>query len=138
MNHVEYLNKNVLCTVAPSSIHGVGIFAIQDIKKGQELCNYTEGIITFDSEEDINKLIPEVKEIVLQRTTFEVGKPLTIISPNREQYLQAYMNHSNSANSDGIKALRDIKKGEEVTEDYRTLSVDMHPISKNFYHEIIR
>jgi len=33
------------------------------------------------------------------------------------------MNHSSDANSDGHIALRDIKKGEEITENYNRLGI---------------
>lgn len=41
------------------------------------------------------------------------------------------MNHSNNPNSNGWQAIRDIKDGEEITEDYR--HPDMKEISKKHF-----
>jgi hypothetical protein len=41
------------------------------------------------------------------------------------------MNHSEDANSDGEFALRDIKKGEEVTENFKKLVDQMHYASQD-------
>jgi SET domain-containing protein len=38
------------------------------------------------------------------------------------------MNHSDTPNTDGIYALRDISAGEELTEDYKTMG-DWHPLT---------
>lgn len=37
---VNYINQTTVCTIAPSSLGGVGVFAIKDIKAGDE--------VTFD------------------------------------------------------------------------------------------
>ena len=47
--------------------------------------------------------------------------------PN-EVWLVSFMNHSDTPNSNGETALRDIAEGEEVTEDYRVL-----PNAKDIY-----
>lgn len=119
----DYLNRTIWCKVAPSPIHGVGVFAVRDILKGQQLTDYYGGVFPFYtlSREEFKELIPEVSELVSQRTIFRDELPLTFMSPNSNQIMQTFMNHSDDANSDGKFALRDIKKGEEVTENYHKL-----------------
>lgn len=41
MNGAFYLNKTVWCKLGPSKIHGVGVFAIRDILKGQKLTDFS-------------------------------------------------------------------------------------------------
>lgn len=116
-NAIELLNEVVKIKLAPSPIHGVGVFAMRDIKKGEKL--YTDIIPhQFDIPyKDLNKLDSEIKEIILGHfPLITVGShfmyPVTKMS--------AYLNHSYSPNYDAKKdkALYKIKKGEEITENY--------------------
>ncbi len=119
----EYLNETVFCKLAPSPIDGIGVFAIRDIPKGQQLtdCYGTNPHPFPYTVENFDGLVPEVAELIKQRTEFRPDKPLTFLSPNYFQIFQAYMNNSDTPNSDGRVALRDIKKGEEITENYKSL-----------------
>ena len=113
----EVLNFSVWATIAPSKIHGVGIFAIRDIKKGQKLHlqeRTREWIRT-----DLNKVEPEIKKIIQQRFPTE-RDGLPYLSPNADAYLISFINHSDSNNYDKYTdtALSDITKGQEITEDY--------------------
>jgi SET domain-containing protein len=121
---VEYLNNTVYCTLKPSRIHGIGVFAIRHIPKGTELTDYT--VNTLDSirvfemqEEEFLQILPEIRNLILDRTLF--ASTIRFISPNADAILRSFMNHSATPNSDGIVALRDIEAGEEVTEDFHSL-----------------
>lgn len=131
LNPVEYLNSTVLAKIAPSPIHGVGVFAIQDIKEGQLICNQQFLWFTL-SPSEFEQLVPEVQELILQRTLFKKSNPIHFATPNQQQVMQAFMNHSSSANSDGKIALRDIKKGEEITEDFTRIAPHMNELSMQF------
>ena len=115
------LNRTVKCTLALSKIHGIGVFAIRDIKRGEKLYCIIESperkwyTVLY---KDFDKLIPEVKDLILQRWPAVVnGSPF--LSPN-EVYPSLFMNHSEDPNYRSLDdtALRDIYVGEEVTEDY--------------------
>lgn len=68
--------------------------------------------------------------MILDRFFYEATDTLfTFYSPNSDQFLQAFMNHSDKPNSDGHEAIRDIKAGEEVTEDFTTLTRLPHPLN---------
>lgn len=112
---IDYLNETVLATLKPSPIHGIGVFAIQDIKAGESFVRNTSTFFDIRAKElDELGLNPEIKKIILQRHQ-ELG---LFQSPNCDQNLQAYMNHSPNPNSTGTHAIRDIKTGEEITENY--------------------
>lgn len=118
MDIVKRLNEEVKCTIAPSEIHGVGVFAIRDIKEGERLnCWPEKGFqIHLDS---LDGLLPEVRALILQRWPIAIeGKPF--LHPNDDARLLSFMNHSNMPNYNPYLDLstRDIKKGEEITEDY--------------------
>ena len=110
------LNNTVWCKLAPSPIHGIGVFAIRNIKKGQKLyCQSNRKTFINLNEE----LLPEIEEIVRQRWPLAFEGDL-FLSPNDDARLISFMNHSNDPNYDKYNdvALRDITKGEEITEDY--------------------
>ena len=142
---IEYLNRTVWCKLGPSPIHGIGVFAIRDIPKGQELTDYFledslknrryDPLIIFV--EEFALILPEIQNLILDRLTLSKSTNRQFIqfqSPNRDQLLQAFMNHSDNPNSTGEFALRDIKKGEEITEDFRSLATELHPLSKQHYN----
>lgn len=122
------LNATVKCKLAPSKIHGIGVFAIRDIQKGERLYVRPDASqspelrvwykVPFGS---FGKLFPEVRELILDRWPSVVNGGL-FTSPN-EQWPVLWMNHSDDPNyeSKTDSALRDIRKGEEITEDYRTM-----------------
>lgn len=140
--NAKYLNETVWCRVGASAIHGVGVIAIRDIKKGTKLTDYTvfdfidrkEMPSFFMDEKEFMKIRPEIRSLILDRMFFhedynKIG--FEFISPNHDQILQSFMNHSSDPNSDGEYALRDIKAGEEVTEDFdAVVEHRMHPINK--------
>lgn len=114
------LNTMVKCRIAPSDIHGVGVFAIRDIEKGQKLYSDIVPSVFTIPYSSFGKLFPEVKELLLERFPHVVNGSAFVWPDTR---LQAYMNHSDDPNYDAINdvTLKQIKTGEEVTEDYRKI-----------------
>ena len=119
------LDMTVKCKIASSSIHGVGVFAIRNILKGERLYVKPDAPtprkwynVPYSS---FGKLFPEVRELILERWPAVINGSL-FLSPNECWPLQ-WMNHSDEPNYDlrNDSALRDIKKGEEITEDYRLM-----------------
>jgi len=117
---VNLLNEVVKIKLAPSEIHGVGVFALRDIKKGEKL--YTDIIPhQFDLPYEMFKgLEPEIAQIILGHFPL-ITKGSHFMYPVTK--MSAYLNHSDEPNYDSKddKALRNIKKGEEITEDYRLI-----------------
>src|SRR3990167_2548635 len=120
------LSSTVKCKLAPSNIHGIGVFAIRDIKKGEKLyvqpalwTRPTWFTLTLAALEEIP---PEVREIIMGRWP-QVVNGRYFMSPNFDQRLLAFMNHSDIPNYDEKEdtALRDIKAGEEIFENYKNM-----------------
>lgn len=131
-DQIVLLNDIVCIKLAPSSINGIGVFAMRDIKKGEKL--YTDSIPhQFDLPYiKFNKLNKEIREILL-------GHFPLILSGSHFMYpvtkFSAYLNHSDNPNYDAKEdiALKAIKKGDEVTEDYRKIEgyKDVFPFLAN-------
>lgn len=117
MTLAERLNNEIWCKLAPSSIHGIGVFAIRDIPKGTEIfAQSTGGVYLKDPLDDV---LPEIKALILQRWPL-AEQGYAYLSPNDDARLLSFMNHSKEPNYDPVIdcVLRDITAGEEITEDY--------------------
>lgn len=128
------LNNTVWCTLAPSPIHGVGVFAIRPIPKGTEYTDHTnetlDAIETYElTPDEFATIDPAIQRLILDRTIF-TEHLLRFTSPNTDAVLRSFMNHSDTPNTDGIRTLRDILPGEELTEDFRTLADTPHKLTK--------
>jgi len=117
---IVLLNDIVKVRLAPSPIHGVGVFAMRDCKKGEKL--YTD-IIPHQFDVPFSKfkqIDPEIREILL-------GHFPLITQGSHFMYpvtkMSAFLNHSDTPNYDAKAdlTLRKIKAGEEITEDYRLI-----------------
>lgn len=119
---VEILNKEMRATLAPSSVHGIGVFAIRDIKKGERVYCDNTSIIFELTYENLSRLYPEIKKIILERWPSIINGS-KFISPDAR--LVSFMNHQDADKCNYSQvtdtAKRDIKCGEEITEDYRLM-----------------
>lgn len=117
---IQELNTYVKTRLAPSKIHGVGVHALRDIPKGQKL--YTDMMTKLYNlpYKEFNNLFPTVRKLLLEQWP-QIINGSAFAYPNAR--LQAYMNHSDDPNYDAVNdvTLRDIKSGEEITEDYRKI-----------------
>ncbi len=95
--------------VKKSKIHGKGVFANKDFKKGEIVVKYNLKKLTKKEFESL----PDKEKHFISRE----GKDyLLFLSPER------YVNHSCNPNTNSLKecdvAVKNIKKGEEITGDY--------------------
>lgn len=117
---IDVLNEIVKIRLAPSKIHGVGVIAMRDLKKGEKL-NADSIPHQFDLPyKKFHKLKPEIREILL-------GHFPLIVKGSHFMYpvtkMTAFLNHSDDPNYDGKEdiTLREVKAGEEITENYRLI-----------------
>lgn len=125
---VNYLSENVKTQIGVSNIDGVGVFAIRDIKKGEEIFpiwKKQSGIYAIPK----NKLNKIPKEVLILLDKYFINTDseyklirlfngLNLISHTISYCNSAYQTeYSQNISNDGI-ALRDIKAGEEILEWY--------------------
>jgi SET domain-containing protein len=124
---MKHLHEEVFCRVAPSKIHGVGLFAVKHIPKGTDpFLNSLEDKSVKLSLADMDTLEPGVRKIVHDMSGFEDNTyhvhayGFNIIHP------LFFINHSKDFNivTEGLRyiAARDIEVGEELTVDYETFN----------------
>jgi hypothetical protein len=117
---IDMLNDVVRIKLAPSGVHGIGVFALRDLKAGDKL--YSDIIpnaldVPFRK---FKELRPEIRSLILSSWPRIIsGKPF--IYPVTK--MSAFLNHNNEPNYDDVKdiVLKDIKECEEVFVDYRLI-----------------
>ena len=116
----------VRTTIGPSSLHGIGLFAAQSIKKGTPIWEFTKGFDAGISGKSIRELISPMKEIMM-KYAYKVPGTDTFVLPADDA---RFMNHSNhpavhvSQDDSPDVAARDIASHEELTVDYSTFDED--------------
>lgn len=107
--------------VKQSGIHNRGVFATQDIKKGEQITEYLGEKVT--SKEGSKRSFEQQKKGMVY--IFKINKKYDI-DGDVDYNIARLINHSCSPNCEAkqegekifICALKDIKKGEELTFDY--------------------
>ena len=116
--------------LSPSSIHGLGVFAREPIRKGDTVWKFNPRFDLTFSEADFEALPPSVRaEIEVHLYQPEPGGQLYY-----ESTMGKYMNHARDPNVDfgdiGVgRATRDIAIDEELTCDYRQFMAETQHIA---------
>ena len=125
---LQELAQNTYVRLAPSSVQGIGVFAICDIRRG------ARGIFSKDKSEWIRITKAEVEDLPLHAKALVENFCLY----DQEHYfvpeygfkmvdLVIFLNHSDSPNirslneGEDFEALRDIIQGEELLLDYGSI-----------------
>ncbi|HVY12555.1 MAG TPA: SET domain-containing protein [Alphaproteobacteria bacterium] len=102
-----------------SRIHGLGAFAAEPIAKGTKVWTFVEGFDRAYSSAQFAKL-PKPAQDFIRHYGYKVDGEIIFTVDNDSR-----VNHSDNPNTeykDGFMiASRNIKKGEEITNDYRLL-----------------
>ena len=111
-----------------SRIHGVGVFAEEDIPKGAIVWKLHDGFDFSFHEERLNELEAVTREQLLRYSYKDKFNPGWYVHCAGHA---VFINHSYSPNTGSAGAveiaLRDIKAGEELTSDYREWCGDFDP-----------
>jgi SET domain-containing protein len=127
MNKIQILNQlrsNVYCRLAPSKIHGIGVFAVRDIpnKTNPFIGCFSDNYVGI-TEQQLCKMDKGVQKIVRDFQVAENGIWYIPSCGIQKLDMSFYLNHSPKANvvSDyegNFTTTRLIKKGEEVVSNY--------------------
>ena len=129
----NYLLSNTFAKLAPSNIHGIGLFAIRNIPFVQKLFEQIldDDDYIFLKKEDLELFDKEVQNMVKSLYILEEkGVWVQRTGLNHLDY-SYYINHSDEPNLTYIQnknyylPKRDIKKGEELTYDYNEVQASI-------------
>ncbi len=116
----------VYTRLAPSGLHGIGVFAIKPVPKGTYIFYGDDAPLAWLEKIKIQKLPPEIKKLYMD---FCVRRGTKYGCPKNFNQLTVpwYLNHSKHPNVGCDKkynffTLRNIRKGEELLADYSTYS----------------
>ena len=118
---IAKLNTLVKLRLAPSKIHGVGVFAMRESPKGTKLYADNMPEVYHVPYSNFNKLFPDVAELLLERWP-QIVNGSNFIYPDARMI--AYMNHGGDESNYDAETdtlLLTVDKGEEITEDYRKI-----------------
>ena len=111
-------------------IHGLGVFADEFIPKGTVIWKFTSGFDMRFTEDQIKNFPIQVQEYLEIYCWLSKKSGLYCFSPDDNKYF----NHSDKPNSLSAyyageeevvtKAIRDIQKGEEITDNYASFNDD--------------
>jgi SET domain-containing protein len=112
--------------IGPSPIDGMGLFAGEDIPKGQIVWELNKSIDRIYTQEDLLQFHPIALAFAKKYWCFWKG---LVLAPGDDA---RFLNHSENPNmkdlsigfEDGTVAARDIVMGEELTSDYRNYDED--------------
>ena len=100
-----------------SAIHGLGVFAAERIAKGTKIWRFVAGFDQFYSPKQFSRLPKPARDFIKFHGYRVDGEILLTVDHDR------HMNHSDDPNtylkSGYAIARRTIRKGEEITNDYR-------------------
>ncbi len=116
------MSKKKKFIVEDSTVHGKGVFAAKDIKKGKKIIEYKGEVISWT---EANLRYVELNGH--SHTMFFGIDDKTVIDGDDNGNAAKYINHSCKPNAEArnkkgrifIYALKDIKKGKEIFYDYK-------------------
>ena len=118
--HVPH--REVSTRLRPSKIHGVGVFALKDIRQGTKLFGYDLDEMWWIKQDDTKKLPKQIKKLYEDFAVLKDGRYGCPINFNRLT-MSWYLNESKYPNvhcdsNYNFTALKNIRAGEELTVDY--------------------
>ena len=125
---LQQLHQHTFAMLKPSPLHGIGVFAITAIQKGErKIFSDHESEWIEVSKEEVDALPQHAKSLVENHCLFNETHYYIPEYGFKILDLAVYLNHSDQPNlisiNDGefFEAIRDIEAGEELLIDYGTI-----------------
>lgn len=124
-------HEGVYARIGVSRVHGVGVVAIREIPEGELVFSGESEKVVWMSRAAVRRLPPAIRSLYEDFGMIwgeKIGVPPTLNMLS----VGWYLNHSDRPNveagdDDRFRALRRIRKGEELTADYRTFADEPLP-----------
>lgn len=112
--------------VGPSQIHGLGLIACEFIPEGTIVWRLVPGFDLLFTEEELQQLPHPPRAIISYYGHFDTRINKHVLSADDDRFT----NHSDNANlrflGDHSIAIRDIREGEEMTDNYNEYGKSIH------------
>lgn len=122
------LTHDTYAMLKPSTLHGIGVFAIRDIPSGtRTIFSKEQGDWITVSRQEVDALPQHTKQLVENHCLYDDENYFLPGYGFKLMDLAVYLNHSENPNlvsiNDGeyFEAIQDIQSGEELLIDYGTL-----------------
>ncbi|HEY2582966.1 MAG TPA: SET domain-containing protein [Mucilaginibacter sp.] len=121
----------VFTRLCKSNIHGIGVFAIQDIPEGTPLFEFDNTEMVWVNANELESLSPKLKQLYDDFCVTKNNKTLFGCPVNFNQMTMAwYMNHSDDPNVESdddynFISKKNIKEGEELTINYNNFNEEV-------------
>ena len=119
----------------PSTIHGLGVFLIQPVRKGELIWRFDSRVDLIYTEEEIATLPVHVQCYLRTYTTWHETAGVYVLCGDNGRCF----NHSdtpttvpNAISSVDDRAARDLAAGEELTSDYKTIRDNVRQNGNSF------
>lgn len=117
--------------IGPSKIEGTGLFADEDIPKDTVIWEFNPLLDRIYTEEEYELLPPLAREYADKYSFYDKGK--YILCGDHAIFTNHSETEQNIGSTDEVSfALRDIKKGEEIVDNYDDYDEDPHDKVINF------
>jgi hypothetical protein len=115
---------NIATYLAPSGIHGIGVFAAERVRAGTIIWEFTDAVDWRLDGSDL-AAFPEPYQGMLRHYCYHEPDGTYVLCGDNARF----MNHADLPNCDDPEgpitvANRDIEPGEELTCDYRSFDID--------------
>jgi SET domain-containing protein len=108
----------------PSPIHGVGVFLVHPVRKGDLIWRFDSRVDRVYTPAEIASLPPHVQAYLDVYCTWHEGSGLFVLCGDNGRFVnhsEAPTTVSNAISFGDDHAVRDLAAGEEITSDYRTI-----------------
>jgi SET domain-containing protein len=110
--------------IGPSDIHGIGLFADQDIPKDTPVWEFREGFDLVFANDSLNEISPEAKRQMIWYSYKDPEMGFCIVCSDDARFCNCPRKGENPNTIPAYWgrdiAARDIKKGEEITAEYES------------------
>lgn len=129
---LKHLHQQVYCQLGISKIHGIGVFAIREIPKSCSPLGTLDRKRELKIKREEVEALPKGVRAQLERFCYNNNAAFYVPSWGlNTRDLAVYLNHSKNPNlrftrSGNLKALKKIRKGQELTIDYDKSFGELH------------
>ncbi len=109
---------HVKIKIKESHLHGLGLYADEDIKQHQKIFTESPNLALYFSAEQFLSLPENDKALVKHYGFFDIQKNQWHLSFEDIRFCNHSSNSSITLSNDSLIAKRDIHQGEELTQDY--------------------